>query len=260
MWQQPPTTWDDFSRWAAPVLKETAPIEELSYAHSRSMTILKALERAKLLSTPGVQHKKHKTTVAPTKKKLVLHIVGADQREGTSVPATLKVFEVLLAAFGSAGQPDHGYEELVLVLIGPNVEQRLHGTASTSAIPGSDKSVCVVYASELWSEHLAGPMYLSPSAIFCFNAGVWGYDEWLPTFALMMTEEPKTPIVITSYNALEAIDDADCLDDLEMAFVWRWRHEVNAFWCLTQRATQHTLPDRVLNENQSWQCIAATPH
>ncbi|KDO32911.1 hypothetical protein SPRG_02603 [Saprolegnia parasitica CBS 223.65] len=256
MWQQPPTNWDDFGRWAAPVLKEAAPIEERSYAHSRSMTILKALECAKLLSAPGVQHKKHKATTALSpKKKLVLHIVGADQREGTSVHATLKVFEVLLAAFGSA---DHGYDELVLVLIGPNVEQRLHGTAATSAIPGSDKSVCVVYASELWSEHLAGPTYVSPSAIFCFNAGVWGYDDWLPTFALMMAEEPKTPIVITSYNALEAIDDADCLDDLEMDFVWRWRHEANAFLCLTQRATQHTLPDRVLNENHSWQCIAAT--
>ncbi|OQR99348.1 hypothetical protein ACHHYP_06903 [Achlya hypogyna] len=259
MWSQPPTSWSDFPTWAASGNDATAtPLspEDLSYTHSRSMTILKALQRCKLLTASKYRGKKYKEEAH---MKLVLHIVGADQREGRNVQETMAAFAQLITAFGNAGNHDHGYDELVLVLIGPNIETRLHSTSQTESISSSGKSIRVVYASEVWSDHVAGSLYESPTAIFCFNAGVWGYDEWIPAFQHMMREEIHTPIIITSYNELEAIDDADCLEDIETPFVWRWKHEPNAFLCLKRRATQHTLADRVLNENSSWQCICATP-
>ncbi|OQS02618.1 hypothetical protein THRCLA_05018 [Thraustotheca clavata] len=282
MWHHPPRVWNEFLARCKQENEQT--IEELSYLHSRSMTILLALKRCSLLvgkdARPRKLNEVMKQVKATEKKgteswgdifkhvkasegneatsKLVLHIVGADYREGNSAAETLRVFEQLIAAFGHVEQLDHGYTELVLVLVGPNVEQRLHGTVHTSPIEGTGKSVRLIYGSEIWSSYLAGQNYMVPSAIFCFNAGVWGYDEWIPAFQLMMQEAIHTPIIITSYNALEASDDADCLEDIEIPFVWRWKHEPNPFLCLKQRASQHTLADRVLKENSCWQCICAT--
>ncbi|KAF0711812.1 Aste57867_5070 [Aphanomyces stellatus] len=249
----------------------TSVASDASNVNSRSFTILHALERLDLLHAKNhALKRKHKLPdeVDPP-VRLVLHIVGADFREGNDVAETLRAFDQLITAFHTAPPPtakgkptpDHGYDELVLVMIGPNVARKLHGVEERVVFPSSSsssggKSVRLLYATELWEEYLAGPRYLSPSAVFCFNAGVWGYDEWLPTFQHMMCEDAALPILVTSYNEFEAVDDADAIDDMEGPWVWRWQQEPNPFASLTPRSSQNTIANRVLHENAYWQCFS----
>ncbi|KAH9089811.1 hypothetical protein LEN26_018984 [Aphanomyces euteiches] len=254
-WLNPPNAWEE-TPFAASLSND------LTNQHSRSLTILKALQRLNLLVAKSNAFKrKHKLpNEVDSPMRLVLHIVGADFREGNEVAETLQVFEHLIALFhasqASSKATDHGYAELVLVMIGPNVARKLHGKDERIELsPG--KSLRLIYATEIWEEHLVSPTYLSPTAIICFNAGVWGYDEWLPTFQRMMREEPLAPIVVTSYNEFEAIDDEDAIADVEMPLIWHWRHEPNPFASLAPRASQHTIADRVLHENSQWLCFGA---
>ncbi|RHY01625.1 hypothetical protein DYB36_006718 [Aphanomyces astaci] len=247
-WTTPPKDWTETP------LTQTTLSDDLTNIHSRSFTVLKALERLHLLHPTPPQHKhKHKLPghVDPH-VQLVLHIVGADFREGNEVSETLRIFDQLVAAFQSQGQTNT-WDELVLVFIGPNVARKLHGkNEQVSLLNG--KSVRVQYVAELWDEYLRSRAYISPAVLFCFNAGVWGYDEWLPTFQRMVQEAPHAPIVVTSYNECEAIDDSDAIADVEVPITWHWTMEANPFASRSARASHH---DRVLHENAYWQCFGA---
>ena len=54
-----------------------------------------------------------------------------------------------------------------------------------------------------------------PDILLAFNAGIWGYDDWLPTLRYILKSDTsnlnRVPLVITSYNRLEAEDDEDVL-------------------------------------------------
>ncbi len=51
--------------------------------------------------------------------------------------------------------------------------------------------------------------------MLAFNAGIWGYDDWIPTLKYILLDQTSklnnVPFVITSYNKLEAGDDEDVL-------------------------------------------------
>jgi hypothetical protein len=227
------------------------------------MTIVKALERLNLLESKegGVLPHRWRLTShhGATLSCLVLHIVGADCREGNDVSETMVVFEQLISMFEQTTIFDHRYTTLVLVLIGPNVTQKLHGVNHQVALLEGKKFLRLIYAAHIWSDYLAGQQYIPPTAVFCFNAGIWGYDEWLPALRQMMDEEKNAPIVITSYNQLEALDDEESLEDMmdHTSFSWRWRQEANPFMSLIERASKISFDaGRVLHENAFWQCIS----
>ncbi|ETW09112.1 hypothetical protein H310_01562 [Aphanomyces invadans] len=246
-WTRPPKNWAE-----APVAHSTS-YDDWTNVHSRAFTILRALERLHLLHpTPPLYKRKHGLPDEPeARTQLVLHIVGADFREGNEVSETLRVFDQLLSAFEA--QEANAWDDLMLVFVGPNVARKLHGRNERIARLNG-KNVYLQYATELWDEYLRSAAYTSPAVVFCFNAGVWGYDEWLPTFQLMMRENPLAPILITSYNECEAIDDSDAIADIEVPIQWHWTIEANPFASLSARASQH---DRALYENAFWQCFGA---
>ena len=77
--------------------------------------------------------------------------------------------------------------------------------------------------------HDVAHLLSAPDAMFLFNAGLWGYDDWLPTMELILRpvdnlSDRRVPssaqaskvdmIVVTSYCAEEAEDDMDTLEQL----------------------------------------------
>lgn len=133
--------------------------------------------------------------------------------------------------------------------------------------------------------------FLTPSIMFLFNAGLWGYDDWIPTLEHILVspaERPKWPLlaamVVTSYCAEEAEDDMEVVERLlgrrgrglqyesddENAAVpsespiadvrWLWRPEVNPYRSLVERESACSPAGRRLFENHSWQGIRPPRH
>jgi hypothetical protein len=121
----------------------------------------------------------------------------------------------------------------------------------------------------------------------CFNAGVWGYSDWLPTLQLLLQGESKDrgkgrdvgcPLVLTSYNAREAEDDLEvlwamnidveetrCLQHRQQVSVETmhnaavlWGPALNPFRSLERRMCDG-LPNELMFENWCWLCLAP-PH
>lgn len=126
-----------------------------------------------------------------------------------------------------------------------------------------------------------------PDVLFLFNAGLWGYDDWIPTLKhlLVGTTATRPPtwsrlaaVVITSYCAEEAEDDMDTVErllsnvgdkggshgsadldeqdlDTTGTVEWLWRPEVNPHRSLVERKSACADEGRKLFENHSWQAI-----
>lgn len=52
-----------------------------------------------------------------------------------------------------------------------------------------------------------------PDLIMAYNAGIWGYDSWIPTLEYLRDWlERPTPVVITAYTVQECEDDAEVME------------------------------------------------
>jgi hypothetical protein len=112
------------------------------------------------------------------------------------------------------------YHSLKVVLIGPHVQPSLHGTLHDENVDISgllckllgqptespdntnecnstntntkDKETFpmkVQYCHQLYHEYVESrdpELFTSPTAAFCFQAGVWGYGDWVPTISLLV--------------------------------------------------------------------------
>ncbi|CAN0467947.1 unnamed protein product, partial [Ascophyllum nodosum] len=193
-------------------------------------------------------------------------------REGRTPDPTRSVFRDL-----HQWLCDEGVRTLSMLLCGPNIAPGLHGTRHTFshqthtlrlASLGNNGGGDGLY-------HDVAHLFSAPDAIFLFNAGLWGYDDWLPTMELILRpvdnlSDRRVPssaqasnvdmIVVTSYCAEEAEDDMDTLEQLLVCgrapgFKWLWGPEVNPFRSLVPRKTRCGEEGRLLFENHSWQAI-----
>lgn len=201
---------------------------------SAPCTVGAFLERAGLLS----------------RRRLRLCLCGADEVRETSRPdRTLQYFLPLARLCAEAG-----VEHLELVCVGPGL-RCVDGATHERACDGDGKplgcQVALRYHSRLFDEALAaevGPV----DATACLNAGVWGFDSWPPTLALLAAQGP---VLITAYNDLEADDDLDTLRAMRPPLRWLWEPEPNPCSSLHERAG---IPGgRRLRDNDTWQCIVA---
>lgn len=188
---------------------------------SRSLTMLNALNQLQI-----------------TDKCVVVHVIGADFREGVSLNETKQIFHQFFQECAST--------TIHLVLIGPNIPPVLH--RSTYA----DELVKIDYFVGLWEDYAESRSFVKAQCSFCFNAGIWGYDEWVPTIQHLVVK-CNQPVVITSYNELEALDDFDTLSDCEN-FKWAWQPCQNPNASPILRPSK-SIPGRFLAENAFWQCI-----
>lgn len=157
----------------------------------------------------------------------------ACNREGSTPEQTQEVFQALFIALAGRERVPC----LRLVLCGPNVPRELNGTRhdcfahvskgkctminEERLFPddGSTLAVHLAYSSSLY--HHIPHQLEAPHALFLFNAGLWGYDDWRPTLdhvlfgpAARPGLSPRTAMVITSYCEEEADDDMDTIEKL----------------------------------------------
>ncbi|KAE9024486.1 hypothetical protein PR001_g11173 [Phytophthora rubi] len=215
-----------------------------SARETRAATLVEWIKR--------LQHAHASDVTFRSKKSLTIHLLGADHREGSTGPQTFEVFR----GFSQYVASETPLSAVKMVLVGPNLSRQLHLIHFSS----SDATTCHVDISyfvggfEGFFEDKT--QYCEPDLVVCFNAGIWGYDEWLPAIRLVLSEV-RVPLLVTSYNEHEAGDDEDVLDDL-MPSKWLWRPEKNPRGATTPRATNNE-DGSVLKENNYWMCLSGRP-
>eukprot|EP00928_Gymnodinium_smaydae_P067923 TRINITY_DN50938_c0_g1_i1.p1 TRINITY_DN50938_c0_g1~~TRINITY_DN50938_c0_g1_i1.p1 ORF type:complete len:302 (+),score=27.53 TRINITY_DN50938_c0_g1_i1:50-955(+) len=239
---------------------------EFTARNSWSLTIYAALERLGLLPAQS----------KGTQERLLLHVLGVDSREGRTPAEVAACFSQLAQLL--AGQ----CSAIELVLVGPNVlfegshEFRLSDIASHSAECDSPL-LLIHFGTGLYHEvarnhgSIRSSVWAArPVARFCMNAGLWGYDSWLETLDMIVcSADHRAPLIVTSYNAHEAEDDLDVLEQLELQCTdeqqtkrrlsdtidWLWKPEPNPFRSF--RVRQGDGSRQPQQENLYWQCIKA---
>ncbi|CAM9665498.1 unnamed protein product, partial [Scytosiphon promiscuus] len=186
-------------------------------------------------------------------------------REGSTPNQTRAMFADL---FQRLGQDEH-VQDLDLLFCGPNISSHLHNTLhsfphhyrqqSISPPPKGALKVKLRYNSGLY--HDITGQFAAADALFLFNAGLWGYDDWEPTLEHVLGSPPPA-LVVTSYCPEEASDDMETIQRVMLGastrvdrLDWLWEPEVNPHRSLVPRQTECGVEGRVLFENQSWQAV-----
>lgn len=250
-------------------------MEETSHRESRSRTLIECLRRLHehhpdalhsrsnaLAATPATAAAvADKTPASPlalpspgfaptdASTTLTIHLVGADHREGNTGEETCTIFNAFFQSLALDGR----FTTLQLVLVGPNIARLLHQSSySHTSSAGACQVELRYFVGSFDDYYLDKAAYVAPDLAVCFNAGIWGYDEWLPSLALLL-HTVQTPLLVTSYNANEAMDDEDVLETLAPS-TWFWRAEKNPHGSLRHRATSNSIGS-VLKENDYWMCL-----
>lgn len=217
---------------------------------------------------------------------------------------------------------DEHVRDLDLLFCGPNIALRLHDTlhsfsyshspaekeknvsitptkhggdadgagheSSTSSSPAAAAAgtMAVKFRYDSGLYHDVSELFPTPNALFLFNAGLWGYDDWEPTLEHVLGcrcscnngaachnchytggDVNRPPVVITSYCPEEASDDMETIQRVVLegderckclivgGLEWLWKPEVNPHRSLAPRTTKCGVEGRVLFENQSWQAL-----
>jgi hypothetical protein len=126
-------------------------------------------------------------------------------------------------------------------------------------------SVHTTYAKEL----------MIPDMLIAFNAGIWGYDSWIPTLEIFISrtrneclsatstsddDKAMIPFIVTSYTLQEAEDDYEVLHRIllpskGMSSSFVWNPERNRFASRLLRPTETASSGHEYFENHSWQAL-----
>ncbi|GAB9477644.1 hypothetical protein Gpo141_00014758 [Globisporangium polare] len=253
-------------------------MEAQSHRETRSSTLIECLKRLQQQhpsaipsnsdssSSPTTTAVSTSTTTSSSSSTLTIHLVGADHREGNTAAETCAIFDAFFRSLAEQGR----FTTLQLVLVGPNITRLLHQSsfsqawvsqahandADASGANSPEPSSCQIelsyFVGSFDDYFLDKAAYLAPDLAVCFNAGIWGYDEWLPSLRLLL-HTVQTPLLVTSYNENEAMDDEDVLDSITVP-QWFWRAEKNPHGSLRHRATRNSIGS-VLKENDYWMCL-----
>ena len=209
--------------------------QQASRATSRALTLHAALVRLKLTDGAGT---------------LNIHIVGADSREGSDATSTSAVFAPLCELLAGSK-----WTEVRLLLCGPNC----FGKAGDTAVDVSvGPKLRLSYSSLAYEDCIRDASMELPHLAVAFNAGVWGYDSWRPCIECVC-RDARCPMLITSYNAMEAEDDEDALRSFGV-HSFLWSPEANPFGSPEAEEKQRTAPTQgaphAQFENAAWLCIA----
>jgi hypothetical protein len=242
--------------------KKTAKAIQATTNLSRSATIAECFHRLSYL--------------LQSQDRLVIHIVGADPMECQSEERVRATFSPLAKWID---QNIYSPRHLSVCLVGPNVPSKIKASDDTPIHllpPSCDhrrlwtaEARCYQANYHIWlseQDHHAACADL----VVCFNAGIWGYDEWKPTLRYLVERNAAIPFVITSYTLEEAEDDFDVMDDmvkecpnlneggentspLNARHICLWGPEVNAFASKQERETATAVQGRDYRENHAWQ-------
>lgn len=145
---------------------------------------------------------------------LNIHIVGADHVECQSEDRIRHHFSPLVRWIANN---IYSPRNIKVSLVGPNVPSSMasqpNPTNLLNSLPGGDQAVHRLYSAEAkcyeasyhdWVEEKLLENQDLPDLVVCFNAGIWGYDEWKPTIRFLLNlKATAVPFLVTSYTIAE---------------------------------------------------------
>lgn len=174
--------------------------EESTGLMTRVMTIYSALLRTSVLEDLKSQHTNGGEALWAT-----VHIVGASRKEGENLDETVNLFSEICNLFSScksflAGKTIISELNLGihLVLVGPSMNAT-YKEDKVLQIGATLPLLRITTKCQLYHDYLSGDDFHTPHLIVCFNAGVWGYPDWLETLQ-EINDVLSCPCVITAYN------------------------------------------------------------
>jgi len=170
-----------------------------------------------------------------------LDIVGADYVEASK---PLLAFKSLIQLFRN----ETTLKKLTLRLVGPNVSSN----SSRSFDFSENFTVKVVQELNLYHESSCP----CGDASFLFNAGIWGYDSWIPTLEYIFKK--GIPVIITSYNEFEADDDFDTLNEALYPKQWVVLKAPESNPYRSDASRDSGIEGRQCVENSYWMIIAGS--
>lgn len=148
-------------------------------------------------------------------QRFTLHFVGSDETECPTADAT-----ILLAIYG----PFVEYlgrkcgtgclTEVNIVFVGPNHPIAVHTRVDCQGVALTfDVHVTLYHHYAAAIDPFNGDEVRAPALVACFNAGLWGYSDWLPTLQLLNSAwlPAGAHFLITAYTFEEGEDDEDVL-------------------------------------------------
>ena len=176
---------------------------------SRALTAIAAMQRLGI-----TEEKASRATSSPsgTNTEFCIHLLGCDViGEGATAKDTVQTFSPMFLEL--VKHFEARAIEITLLLNGVNFNMEEQSLSVSEGLKGIDK-LTLVYCPGLYHESQLAKSY-PPDILLAFNAGIWGYDDWLPTLRYILKSDTsnlnRVPLVITSYNRLEAEDDEDVL-------------------------------------------------
>jgi len=199
---------------------------------------------------------------------LVVHVVGSDAVEcgsEESLRAALCPLARWISAACATPPP-----RLIIKLIGPCVPPHAARRPPLPLLPPGGAlvavAVCVpcAYHDYLTAANAAsavGQRADRPCLAVAFNAGMWGYDSWVPTVRAMAQSCVPIPLIVTAYTEEEGEDDGDVLEDVAAGESVSgtgggerlWGPEKNPFGSRVGRETATAPEGRAYRENGAWQ-------
>eukprot|EP00753_Platysulcus_tardus_P009348 PLAT2005.1.p1 GENE.PLAT2005.1~~PLAT2005.1.p1 ORF type:complete len:329 (+),score=72.99 PLAT2005.1:73-987(+) len=205
---------------------------------SRWMTLAAGLKRLKLLEGD--------------RKELRLILLGAESADGGNTAAALLAsLTPLLHAIASCS-----VRVCRLFAVGPRLPARLKELTAECTVLRMGASLQLMRGClhEL-SEDEIEQMRAADLAV-AYNAGIWGYDSWPPSIALLL-QRMRVPLLWTSYNEAEADDDVDTVKEAVPDAVWLWEMEENSWSSPVSRRCEAY--EGSLTENAFSSCCLALP-
>ena len=94
--------------------------------------------------------------------------------------------------------------------------------------------------------------------VIAFNAGLWGYDEWVATIKALCESSLAIPFISTAYTIQECEDDAEVIENVASLSTAKeakrlWKAEANPFSSRQIRETKTAVSGREYRENAAWQ-------
>ena len=215
--------------------------------NSRSQTLLDTIERLQLSN----------------QKELSIHCVGADELEAKSINFIIEHFNQLFNGLSA-----RKFNSLILIFTGPNISSDMDNTIH-EFVHNLGLNIIIKISTLLYHDYVDNKKNIDqqwscPDIIVMFNAGLWGYDDWIPTINLFNMECMENVFVlITSYTLEESEDDQDTIDNIcnnsdnttTNRIEWIWEPQINKYRSLTPEQRETKPGDKDYYENYVSMCF-----
>jgi hypothetical protein len=189
-----------------------------------------------------------------TQNDIIIDVVGVDHVECETIERIQATFRPIVRWIGAWEAVEYNTVELRLIgrdlssTVSSKPIDLLTPTASTKVV----KAEATCY-SEICYHDWHSQSQKVPALIIAFNAGIWGYNEWIPTIRYLSGGKSPVPMAITAYTLEEAQEDMDVIQETVSGSAARvlWIPEMNPFGSKVIRETKSST--REYRENSSWQ-------